>query len=205
MSRRSRYSRSESLGRAMDLFWSRGYLGTSMKDLEDCLDMRPGSIYAAFGSKEQLFLEALELYAHGMQEEIAALTRDRPLAEGLAAYFQGLAKGTSSIGVGRACLIVRSLLEAADTQPSILRQAEAFLSQAESGFAALLESASARGDLPARTDCPRLARYLQSQIMGLRVILQRPGLRPAARMALADDMLAGFLAVAERTSIPEPS
>ncbi len=34
MSRRSRYSRAESLDRAMDLFWSRGYLGTSMKDLE---------------------------------------------------------------------------------------------------------------------------------------------------------------------------
>jgi len=31
--------------------------------------------------------------------------------------------------------------------------------------------------------------------MGLRVILQRPGLSPVARLALADDMLAGFLAV----------
>ncbi|HAB08202.1 MAG TPA: TetR family transcriptional regulator [Alcanivorax sp.] len=195
MSRRSRYSRAESLDRAMDLFWSRGYLGTSMKDLEEGLDMRPGSIYAAFGSKEQLFLDALEWYATGMQEEIATLMGDRPLAEGLAAYFQALAKGTASIGVGRACLIVRSLLEAAETQPVIVQRAEAFLSQAESGFKELLEAASARGEIPPDIDGPRLARYLQSQIMGLRVILQRPGLSPVARLALADDMLAGFLAV----------
>lgn len=195
MSRRSRYSRAESLDRAMDLFWSRGYLGTSMKDLEVGLDMRPGSIYAAFGSKEQLFLDALEWYATGMQEEIVTLMGDRPLAQGLAAYFQALAKGTASIGVGRACLIVRSLLEAAETQPVIVERAEAFLGQAESGFKELLEAASARGEIPADINCPRLARYLQSQIMGLRVILQRPGLTPAARLALADDVLAGFLAV----------
>ncbi|MDC9612019.1 TetR/AcrR family transcriptional regulator, partial [Pseudoalteromonas sp. GABNS16H] len=38
----------------MNLFWERGYAGASMKQIEQALDMRPGSIYATFGSKDGL-------------------------------------------------------------------------------------------------------------------------------------------------------
>jgi len=199
MSRRSRYSRSESLNRAMEVFWNRGYQGTSLKDLESSLDMRPGSIYAAFGSKEGLFMEALDLYARGMGDEMTAWTQAPSLAHGMQDYFHALADGRRqgpAVGAGRACLMVKSLLEAADTEPVVLRHAEAFLSDAEARFAVMLEVAMDRGELPPGLDCPRLARHLQSQIMGLRVILQRPGLSRAQRFELADDMLAGFLAVA---------
>lgn len=205
MPRRSRYSRDESLSRAMDVFWARGYQATSLKDLEDSLDMRPGSIYAAFGSKESLFLDALDLYARGMGEEMAAWTRSTSLTQGLRDYFRALSEGRQegpAVGAGRACLMVKSLLEAADTQPVILRYAEAFLSNAEARFAAMLEGALERGELRPGSDCRRLARHLQSQIMGLRVILQRPGLSPTQRLELADDMLAGFLAVAGIDSLP---
>ncbi|HAI28847.1 MAG TPA: TetR family transcriptional regulator, partial [Thalassospira sp.] len=41
------------------LFWERGYENTSMSDLSNAMELRPPSIYAAFGSKEALFEEVV--------------------------------------------------------------------------------------------------------------------------------------------------
>ncbi len=59
------FDRDEALKRAMRAFWLRGYEGTSMSDLVDALGIASARIYAAFGSKEELFREAVELYAAG--------------------------------------------------------------------------------------------------------------------------------------------
>src|ERR1700733_11591921 len=56
------FDRSRALDKAMRLFWSRGYDAVSMADLRAELGVTQASLYAAFGSKEQLFQEAVELY-----------------------------------------------------------------------------------------------------------------------------------------------
>src|ERR1700726_2934058 len=50
------------LERAMELFWRQGYEGTSVADLTRELGLTRPSLYAAFKSKEALFLRALDLY-----------------------------------------------------------------------------------------------------------------------------------------------
>jgi AcrR family transcriptional regulator len=44
------------------LFWANGYEATSISDLTERMGIGTKSLYAAFGSKEQLFSEALQLY-----------------------------------------------------------------------------------------------------------------------------------------------
>lgn len=56
------FDRDEALERARDAFWARGYEGTSMADLVAALGIASARIYAAFGSKEDLFREAIEHY-----------------------------------------------------------------------------------------------------------------------------------------------
>ena len=63
MARPAIHDRDEALARALRLFWAQGFHATSLKDIEKALDMRPGSIYAAFGSKEGLYRAALARYA----------------------------------------------------------------------------------------------------------------------------------------------
>ncbi len=67
------FDREVALDRALGLFWTRGFEGTSISDLTDALDINPPSLYAAFGSKEELFREALGLYvrAYGIPIERA--------------------------------------------------------------------------------------------------------------------------------------
>jgi len=50
------------LRQALDLFWERGYEGTSLNDLAQAMGIASASIYAAFGSKEQLFRRTMALY-----------------------------------------------------------------------------------------------------------------------------------------------
>lgn len=56
------FDRDEALESAMRLFWSRGYEATSISDLTQAMDITPPSLYAAFGDKKRLFLEAVERY-----------------------------------------------------------------------------------------------------------------------------------------------
>ena len=50
------------LRKALDLFWERGYEGTSLNDLAQAMGIASASIYACFGSKEALFRETVALY-----------------------------------------------------------------------------------------------------------------------------------------------
>lgn len=65
---------------ALYVFWRKGYAATTMKDLEQATGMGRMSLYNAFGSKEELFLAALERYIakstirHARSAAVAALT-----------------------------------------------------------------------------------------------------------------------------------
>jgi len=67
------FDREAALDSALRLFWTRGFEGTSITDLTEALDINPPSLYAAFGSKDELFREALGLYgrAYGLPIEQA--------------------------------------------------------------------------------------------------------------------------------------
>jgi AcrR family transcriptional regulator len=56
------FDRGAALHRAMELFWERGYEGTSFDELIAAMGISPSSFYNAFGSKERLYKEATEAY-----------------------------------------------------------------------------------------------------------------------------------------------
>src|SRR5579862_671469 len=55
----------KALHRAMQVFWRKGYEGTSLSDLTEALGINRPSLYAAFGNKEDLFRKVLDRYASG--------------------------------------------------------------------------------------------------------------------------------------------
>ena len=46
----------------METFWSKGYEATSIEDLVESMGIHRGSLYAAFGDKQRLFLMVLDRY-----------------------------------------------------------------------------------------------------------------------------------------------
>ncbi len=174
MARTAAYDRDEVLAKARDLFWAKGYNATSLKDLEAALDMRPGSIYAAFGSKENLFAEALALYAETSGREFARILSNHasPLA-GLAAHVRSIGGICEAEVPSRACMLVKTILEVPDDDPNLRRAAEDLLQKVEAGFADRFRAAKEAGELSDQADPERLARRLQAEIFGLRAYAQR--------------------------------
>lgn len=192
MARTARYDRQTALDKAVGLFWEKGYHGTSMKQIEYALDMRPGSIYATFGSKDELFGEALAAYAkHGGTELAGHLAGYDSIIDGLQDYLRKVAAACApgSTTPSRACMIVKTLLEASNTNTELANQANALLAAIERSLADALKQAKARGELRPDTDCFRLARLLQAQVIGLRAFAQRDT-RARDVLDLGDDIAA---------------
>ncbi len=193
MARSSLHDRDESIDRAVRLFWARGYHATSLKDLEQALDMRPGSIYAAFGSKAGLFRQALDRYSEEMGGEFGkvAMGAASPV-EGIRRYLREVARACTTAGTEAGwpmpgCMLVKTILEIGDDDPEIRERAEQVLAEVESMLAARLTEARALGELRADVQPRRLARLVQAQIMGLRAFSQRSVSARAVR-ELGDDM-----------------
>jgi AcrR family transcriptional regulator len=66
------FDRDEALSRAMEVFWAKGYEATTLIELQRSMGINAPSFYAAFGSKDELFRESVELYA---ETEAAPMTR----------------------------------------------------------------------------------------------------------------------------------
>jgi len=188
MARASIHNRQDSLERALQLFWQKGFHATSLKDLEKALDMRPGSIYATFGSKDGLFQEALERYSRlGLVElERTFQAYESPLA-GLAAYLRGLGGICDKELPSRACMLVKSLLELGEREQAARDKAEELLAGMEVLFIDRFSAAQRAGELNSRLDPVLLGRRLQAEIMGLRAFAQRD-VDSAIVHALAEDM-----------------
>ena len=174
MPRQRLYDREQSLDKAVNLFWEQGFHATSLKDLERALDMRPGSIYAAFGSKQALFEAALDRYAaRGLDDLDKKLAEYASPIEGLAAYVRALGELREPAAPSRACLLVKSLLELGDREPLAKNKADSLLAAMEQHFVDAFRAAQANGELGPEQDPTMLGRRLQAEVMGLRAYAQR--------------------------------
>src|SRR5580692_12141765 len=78
------YDPEAALKQATDTFWRGGYAGTSLDSIAAATGMNPPSLYAAFGNKRALYLEALAHYWElSLAATRAALAEDLPLGESL--------------------------------------------------------------------------------------------------------------------------
>mgnify|MGYP001627781044 CR=1 FL=1 len=195
MPRTAKFDRDKALENAVRLFWERGYGGTSMKHIEQALDMRPGSLYATFGSKDGLFREALNVYSGRMKQSLRTAYESSPSAvEGIFQYLRTLAEDiTAPDSPARACLVVKTLLEVTEEQTDLRDLVNERLQAVEDHLAWVLDRALAKDELRPGTDTRRLARLVQAQMMGLRSLAQRDIGRQDVR-DLTEDMITALSA-----------
>jgi AcrR family transcriptional regulator len=188
MARAAKYDREAALEAAMGLFWRKGYHATSLKDLEAALALKPGSIYAAFESKEALYLLTLERYFErgraGFRAALAGAVS--PLAA-LAEHLRAYARLAPEDAARQACMLTRTLVDTKATDPRIASATQGFLDAMRAEFAAAFTAARAAGELPEEAQPERLARRYQAYVTALRVELHR-GSPQAVIDDLAEDM-----------------
>jgi AcrR family transcriptional regulator len=157
------------LDRALEVFWQRGYEGTSLSDLTAAMGINRPSLYAAFGNKEQLFRKVLDRYAEGptgyMVQALQAPTA-RKVAEGV---LRGVIDQLTDRRTPRGCLFVQSALACADTAESVRAELVSRRAAAEKALRRRFERAKKEGDLLPDASPADLAGYLMTVVHGLAV------------------------------------
>ncbi len=174
MSAQAKFNRDDVIEKAKNLYWEKGYHATSMRNLQDVVDMRPGSIYAAFGNKDNLFKEALNRYAKEGATNLAnSIAQEKTVLAGLKRFIHSVtvcSKGTAPSGM---CMVVKTVGELTQNDsPDLLAHATSILERVEASFVKTFQQAIDNGEISDNKDPAELARYFQIQVMGLRTYAQ---------------------------------
>jgi AcrR family transcriptional regulator len=191
------------LRQALDLFWERGYEGTSLADLAQAMGIASASIYACFGSKQDLFRKVMALYGATDGEPPRRALRDEPTARAaIHAMLRATADRITGPDTPHYCMLVL----AAPTGAVENHTVREFLADGRRGQYAAIRDRLARGvadgDLTAPPDgLDALARYYATVVQGLSV-QARDG---AARAELETVITCAMAAWDTLTRTPTPT
>lgn len=182
------FDEEEVLQRIMEAFWREGFLATSIDDLVAATGLKRGSLYAAFGDKEAMFLQAYARYGEQMEDQLLA-TLERPdLQESVAALFDLVIGALESAASPPGCLIANCMSEAPGRGDAIEAVARASFTKAETAFYERFLKAQADGQLAPGKDLRAVARFFTATMRSLAQIHRLNGDRKTiediARVAL---------------------
>jgi TetR/AcrR family transcriptional repressor of nem operon len=171
MGRPREFNEDEALKAAADLFWARGYEGTSTRDLAESTGLTPSSIYAAFGDKRGLYLRALEQYIdRNLRERIARLESSLSPGRAIAGFFREAVDRSLADRRHRGCLLVNTALEATSDDPELQRLVANETIAIERFFHRCIAAGQRNGEIVTDQPADELARFLLSVLLGLRVL-----------------------------------
>ncbi|MEV5503302.1 TetR/AcrR family transcriptional regulator [Nonomuraea fuscirosea] len=155
---------------AMSAFRRTGYEGTSVQDLVDATGVGRGSLYAAFESKEGLYLAAMDRYREQYALPLIEITRSgTPARELIREILVSLVDEIVRDGSRQACLIVSAAIERLPHDPEVAVRVRSTTSSLEDALAEMIGEAQMDGQLAGTRDARDLARFLMMTIHGLRV------------------------------------
>jgi AcrR family transcriptional regulator len=150
------------LGRAAEVFWRYGYEGASLSALTSAMGINRPSLYATFGSKEQLFQRVFARY-HETQVASARAALDRPTAyAAIEAFLRSSADGLTADDHPAGCLSIQGGLACSPENARVSEVLAAGRAATESALVERLSRAAEEGDLPDGMDARALARFVMA-------------------------------------------
>lgn len=179
------FDRAQALNKALEIFWRQGYAPASVAELCKAMEINPPSLYATFGNKASLFLEALRHYEHTYWDAPAR----RFLAEldvyaAVEQFFREAAEILLSPETPCGCMVVLAAVNISDDEKEIIAAVRELRLATKTMFADRFRRAIQDGQIPADTDVPALAGALNTLLEGLS-LQARDGLFQSELKAIA--------------------
>ncbi|QUQ72312.1 TetR/AcrR family transcriptional regulator [Kutzneria sp. CA-103260] len=188
MGRTRGFDTDRALDAALRTFWEHGYEASSIQDLCRAMDVQPGSVYAAFGTKRELFGAALRRYVQTVSSEaIGRITAAPTGLLGLRDYFSHLVDAMVDGDRRWGCLITNSLVEFAGRDAELAGLMQLHLANLRAAFAAALSRAEAAAEIRPGSSPDLLVAVVQ----GMNVLAKNQPGRPVLQ-SIADAALAGL-------------
>lgn len=171
MPRAKEFDPDEALDKALALFWERGYEATSVADLVDCLGIGRASLYAAFGTKRDLYLRALDRYGKTRSPDpVEVLSQPGPVLPAVRRVVELYAEQAAQDQARRGCMVVNAAVETAGSDPAVARLVGRNWQAIEVALIGALTRARAQGELAENRDPRALAQFLLVLLQGMRVV-----------------------------------
>lgn len=181
-----KFDRNVALQNALNVFWAKGFDCTSMPDLVTAMKINSPSIYAAFGSKEKLFQETVELYNEMEGGKIWASMDTEPTARlAIQAMLHASAEEFTSDNKPHGCFITLGALASEGGNESIRQDLQRRRKLCISLIQARLERGESEGELPTGQDWSQIAAFYTSLQQGMS-IQARDGASREVLLAVAD-------------------
>lgn len=161
-----KFDRDQVLRLAMEVFLDRGYDGASVGDLTAAMGINAPSLYAAFGCKEALFREALDLYvtAAGPRTRDELHKRDITARAAVEAMLREAAR---RFGEGRGCLVVLGATHRTADNEAIFQDLAERRSETQALIRRRLKQGVTDGDIAASVDISTVAAFYATVLNGL--------------------------------------
>lgn len=187
------FDRAEALECAMELFWARGYEGATLEDMQAAMGgISPPSFYHAFGSKEALFREAVDLYMATVGDQtVRALNGGSTAREGIEAMLRLTAESFCRPGKPHGCMLVLGATNCAPSNKGPQDYLHALRQRAPEVIKQRLKRGVAGGELSPKLDLVAIAAFYATVIHGLGV-RAGDGAPRAALMAAVDGAMAAW-------------
>lgn len=179
------FDREQALHRALELFWRRGYEPASVAELCKAMEINPPSLYAGFGNKAALFLEAIRHYEHTYWDAPAQRFLDEPdVYTAVTNFFSDAARILLSPETPCGCMVVLAAVNISENEREIIHAVRDLRLATKKMFAERLRRAIQDGQIPPDTDVPALAGALNTLLEGLS-LQARDGLFQSELKAIA--------------------
>lgn len=168
MPRTKLFDETEVLEKAMDLFWKKGFSGTSIQDLVNHLGINRASIYHTYGDKQKLFERSLHHYRKQNNDAMdACLTRSKSAFEAIHGLFNRAIDQQVTGKEAKGCFMAKMTAELAIHEPKMMALAQESQFQMQSFFDKLLRKAKQEGSISPDLAIPDTATYLYALYNGL--------------------------------------
>ena len=162
------FDRDEALESAMRVFWERGYEAASLSGLTAAMGIKSASLYAAFGSKEELFREAVDRYrategtATGTALDGAGTAR-----EGVRGMLRDNSAAYVAPGKPRGCMVVLAANTCTEENDGVRELLAGARRETVDAVRARLDRGVREGDVPPGTDTATVAAFYATVLFGL--------------------------------------
>jgi AcrR family transcriptional regulator len=195
MARRGRprsFDREEALGQAMEVFWTLGYEGATLTDLQQAMGgITAPSVYAAFGSKEELFRQAVELYSRTLCAPMMKALAERPTARAaIQALLDSAVESFLKPGKPRGCMLVLAAINGTPSNRGVQDHLHGLRARRRKVIQQRFQRGVAERELPSGLDVAALASFYTTVVDGLAIQARDGASRKTLRFAVRCAMTA---------------
>jgi len=127
MARPRSFNPEEALDLARDVFWRKGFQGTSLDDITAATGLAKPSLYAAFGDKNALFLKVLDRYHERIVANAERILNEGPSArDAIERWLTGFVPFCSGVRGSRGCLSINTAADGASDQKEVRKSVARF-------------------------------------------------------------------------------